>query len=246
MKTVILAAGYGTRLKPLTDDTPKALIPIIGEETIIDLLWDKISEISSEIFLISNDKFFEKFNIWRQNGNLNIKIFNDGTRNNDERLGAIGDLELLLDSEHINDDLMVVGSDNVFDWELRDFTEFSKARGTITIGLYDVGKLERAKNLGVVRIDDQNRVVELQEKPQHPSSSLIGVCIYFFPQAKLGLLKEYASKAKEHLRDAPGYFFSWVYQREKVSGYKFEGKWFDIGNFKALEEARKYFAAPER
>ena len=241
MKTVILAGGYGTRLYPLTLDRPKALISISEEKTILDFMWEKITKISTEVFLISNDKFFHIFDEWRRRRNAKIKILNDGTRNNEERLGAIGDLELLLNIEELNEDLLVVGSDNIFDWELKDFVEFSREKQKVTIGLYDVEFLEKAVRFGVVEVDGDGKVLRMEEKPINPFSTLIGVCIYYFPLSKLFFISEYSRMVREHLKDAPGFFFSWLYEREEIYGYICRGKWFDIGTLQSLEEARAYF-----
>ena len=241
MKTIILAAGYGTRLYPLTKTLPKALIPIVDEKTILDLLIDKIKPLSEEIILISNALFYEKFVDWSKKRNISLDIINDGTFSNEERLGAIGDLELLFKTKNINTDILVVGSDNIFDWRLENFVEFGKSKNSITIGLYNLGDLKKAKRFGVVQINKDNKVVRLQEKPSSPFSTLIGVCIYYFPQEKIYYIDEFARLHPRELKDAPGSFFSWVYTQEDIYGFVFEGKWFDIGTHQSLEEAKTYF-----
>ncbi|HEC69036.1 MAG TPA: nucleotidyltransferase family protein [Candidatus Omnitrophica bacterium] len=240
MKVLILCAGYGTRLYPLTLNIPKALLKI-KDKQLIDILIEKLKDVpTSEIILVTNNKFYSKFVQWKANQNLpsEISILNDNTNSPQERLGALGDIEFVIDNKSINEDLLVLGSDNLFTWSLKDFYEFSVSRNKPVVGLFDVKSKERAKKFGVALLEE-GVVRDFLEKPNSPPSTLIGACIYFFPKNSFSWIKEYALL---YDKDTTGQYISWLCKKTEVLGYKFEGTWLDIGHKESLELAQNLFA----
>ena len=244
MKALILAAGYATRLYPLTIDQPKCLLSV-GKKTILDRLYEKMENISglNEISIVTNDKFYQKLEDWK-NGTkrkISVRIFNDRTTSNDNRLGAIGDLGFALKEIGTQEDLLMLASDNIFDEDLKRFCEFAnKKREGASIALYDIGdKSFAAKKYGVVEMDSQNKITNIEEKPEFPKTSLIGMGLYYFPKETLSLVDEYLRW--EGAKDAPGYYITWLLGRIKIFGYTFSGSWYDIGDIRSLEEADKVF-----
>jgi len=239
MNVVILAAGYATRLEPLTLKTPKPLLEV-GGRRIIDRLMDKVVSLDSviSVTVITNAKFFDKFVSWKNSSGYKIavNIVNDGSTNNDNRLGAIKDLMLATDSTGSLEDLLVIAGDNLFDFGLDRFITFARSHGSgVSVALYDIGSIDLAKSFGVLKIDGGNKVVSFEEKPIVPKSTLISTGIYYFPKDKIGMLNEY-SKTGEKL-DAPGYYISWLVKKHEVYGCPFTEDWYDIGNIESYEKA---------
>ncbi|MFA4991786.1 MAG: nucleotidyltransferase family protein [Candidatus Omnitrophota bacterium] len=248
MKALLLAAGYATRLYPLTINTPKPLLPIAGRpvlEFILDVL-RPIKEID-EIFIVTNERFFRDFQAWNDKFSYprKISVISDGTTSNENRLGATGDMEFVIEKEAIRDDLLVMAGDNLFKADLRPFVDFCVSRRpSVTLGLYDVLSSLLAREYGIVSLDGNNKVAEFLEKPLRPPSTLAAMCLYFFPRENAGVIKEYLNSGTP--KDAPGYFLEWLYKKEAVFGYVFKGsKWFDIGDKKSYEQADKTFRGEE-
>lgn len=244
MKVLLLAAGYATRLYPLTLDKPKPLLPLAGKP-VIEFILDIIEPIKDidEIFIVTNQRFTADFEDWNKeySGPKKIAVVNDGTTTNENRLGATGDIEFVIKEKGIKDDLLILAGDNIFKTDLSDFIDFSLSkRPSISIGLYDVKDKKLAKKYGIVSLDNNGRVTEFKEKPSKPCSTLAAKCLYFFPKEKLGIVKKYI--ATDSSKDAPGYFLEWLSGKETLFGYVFKGeKWFDIGDKKSYEEADKVF-----
>lgn len=242
MKVLLLAAGYATRLYPLTLNTPKPLLKVAGRavlERIFDLI-EPLEEVD-EVFIVTNEKFCRNFEDWKQNfkSSKKINIISDHTSSNETRLGATGDIEFVIKKKGIKDDLLVLAGDNLFKARVSSFIEScALKRPSITIGLYDIKDLILAKNYGIVSIDKNNRIIDFKEKPANPASTLAAMCLYFFPRERLDIVKQYLEM--DNAKDAPGYFLEWLYKKEAVFGYVFkDNKWFDIGDKKSLEEADK-------
>ena len=240
MKLLILAAGYAVRLQPLTLNTPKPLLPI-GGRPMVDRILAKTESIKSidAIHVVSNRKFFRNFVEWKKLRKDASKIFliDDGTMTNDTRLGAIRDMELSIRESSIDDDLLVIAGDNLFDLDLSVFLKFAENHSDgVSIALYDVGNIEAAKRFGVIRIDGKGLVTDFEEKPQNPKSTLISTGIYFFPRQKLNNLREYVNLEGAKL-DAPGYYIRWLSANDKVYGFPFSEKWYDIGDLESYKRA---------
>lgn len=248
MKVIILAAGYATRLQPLTQNIPKSLL-VVGNKKIIDRILDKVAELESKIdaiHVISNAKFFQNFNDWREVSRYKdkVSVINDGSTSNETRLGAIKDLELAINQKSVKDDILVLAGDNLFDFDLNKFLKFAKASSDgVSIALYDIKSLELAKNFGVLKVDERKRVVDFEEKPQSPKSTLISTGIYYFPKDKLSFIEKYV-KMQAKL-DAPGYYIGWLVKNDKVYGYTFLEDWYDIGNIESYKKADREYLEKE-
>ncbi len=232
MKSLILAAGYATRMYPLTLHRAKPLLPVAGRPA-IEYIIERVEEIEeiNEILVVTNEKFFRQFQSWHNNflAKKPIKILNDKSRMEKERLGAIGDIDFVIKEEEIDEDLLVIAGDNLFELGLREFVDFAKHRiPSSSIGLYNLKDKELVKKYSQVRLDANDRIIEFEEKPQRPTSTLVAKCVYFFSKAEFGLIPEYLSSGGS--TDAPGHYISWLCQKVSTYGFTFCGKWYDIGN----------------
>ena len=245
MKVLILAGGYGTRLYPVIKDTPKALLEVCGK-TLIDHTVEKFSGIKGidEIVVVTNAKFHGLLSTWAKNciGNpFPITVINDGTHTPQERLGAIGDILFVLDRYQPPSDWVVAGSDNLFDYSLSDFFKFALTKSSApTVGCYDLEDLKDATKYGVIELDSSGRMISLEEKPKSPRSSLISMCLYYFPVASLPFLRTFIDETKTP--DTTGGYIQWLYKKTAVYGFKFRGKWYDIGSLESYNNAQANFS----
>jgi len=244
MKALILAAGYATRLYPLTKEYPKSLLEI-NNRPIINYIIDKITQIKDidEIIVVTNSKFIGHFDSWHKNLRLDLKItlVDDLTKDNADRRGAIGDVYFAVEEKNIQDGLLVVGGDNLFDAGLADFIKFAKDKCCPAIGVYDIKDKLNASKYGIASIDAESRVVDFEEKPLEPKSTLAAMCLYYFPKNQLGLIKEYMQDATQK-HDATGFYIDWLRKKTTVYGFVFSGNWYDIGDHKFYNKAKKFFA----
>jgi len=244
MKVLILAAGYGTRLYPLVKDTPKPLLKI-GEKPLINFLLEKVEGLKdlTEVLVVTNNKFAATFKDWakqQKKYKVPITIINDGTETPDDRLGSVGDINFTLENEMVEEDLLVIGGDNLFDYALDKYLAYAKKNSPhITIGVYDIGNLNKARQFGVVIMDKTGQIISFEEKSESPSSSIISMCFYYFPQSSLKLVKEYLKQSKK--TDNAGNYIQWLAEKSKVYGFPFEGKWYDIGSIESYFEAQERF-----
>ena len=248
MKTVILAAGYGTRLYPLTIDKPKALLEV-GGKTILDRLVKKIELIkdNDEIFIVTNEKFTKSFENWVKSVKYSTKIsvINDKTISNETRLGAIGDINLALNREKIDDDLLITGSDNLFELDLREFVKFSiTKKPSSSMMLFDVKDIKFATKYGICALDENNKIINFEEKPAVPKSTLAATALYFIPKEIVPKIHEYMKT--DLSKDAPGNLMKWLAGEDKVFGYVLESAWYDIGDIESLKKADMEFSAKEK
>ncbi len=244
MKAVVLAAGYATRLYPLTQNIPKCLLTV-GGQTILDRIVEKIERVAAcdEIFIVTNARFYGQLEQWKKTGKhrLPILVINDGTTSNETRLGAIGDLGLVLGQANVQTDVLMMASDNLFDQELNDFVRFAwSKKQAVAIAVYDIRDPKLAANkFGVIEADKTGKVISLEEKPAAPKTSLIGMGVYYFPASTLPKVREYL--ADKNAKDAPGYYVRWLSERATIFSFTFQGMWYDIGDLEALDEARRIF-----
>lgn len=241
MKALILAAGYGTRLYPLTKDTPKPLLKIHNRPILEYILKsiERAKEIT-DVYIVSNARFFEKIVQWVENYKTRLKIeaVNDCTTSNENRLGAIKDIEFVIRQKKIDDDLLVIAGDNLFDLNLKDFLNFSLSKaGHSVVCVYDVGDKIKASLYGIVKLGASGKIVDFEEKPDEPKSTLAAMAIYFFPKKTLNLIAEYLSTKEK--KDAPGFFLKWLFKKDKVFAYEFKGRWFDIGSIDSYKKANE-------
>ena len=240
MKAVILAAGYATRLYPLTLDRPKALLPV-GGRPMLEHLLERLGEVQGldGVFLVTNAKFAGAFRDWAAQAGAAVQIVDDGTRDDETKLGAIGDLDLTIREAGIDDDLLVLAGDNLFSDSLAPFAEFGRAKGSPALGVYDVGDLEAIKRYSTIELDADDRVTYLEEKPERPRSTLTGIALYFYPRSGLGLVREYLDEGNNP--DQPGRLVQWLYPRVPVYGWRVPGRWYDVGSKETLAEADRAF-----
>jgi glucose-1-phosphate thymidylyltransferase len=239
MKAVVLAAGYATRLYPLTLDRPKPLLPVAGKPVIEHIL-DKINEVKQvdEVFVISNNKFFEHFKKWKQSykSKQKITLINDGTNNNEERIGAVRAIHLPVKVHDIKEDLLVVGGDNLFHFSLAEMHKAFKKNKEATIAVCDVQDLEEVKRFGVVLTDESSRILSFEEKPERPKSTLAATLIYMFTPEVVERLHAYV-ESTDNPDNAGGFIGHLVGAGMPVFGHCFKEKWFDIGSLEQYKKA---------
>lgn len=245
MKALILAAGYATRLYPLTKKYPKPLLGVKGRP-IINYIVDKLAAVAGidEICIVTNSKFIPVFRQWAKSikSARKITLINDLTYSNQDRLGAIGDINFVIKKLKINDHLLVVGGDNLFSGSLKGFLNFSaKKEPAVSIGVFRLKQKKDASRYGVVKLDTRRKVISFEEKPEKPQSRLVAMCLYYIPKGRLTLINEYI-RSEKIKTDATGSYIAWLKQKTDVYGYVFNGAWFDIGDYKYLNAAKKSFA----
>ena len=235
MKCLILAAGYATRLYPLTENFPKPLLTV-GDKTILDWLVDDIDTLGAidEYVVISNHRFIEHFNKWALSKSQKVTVVDDGTETNETRLGAVCDIKFAIDKLHIDDDMLVIAGDNVLDFSLTKFISYAKEKGTSAIMRYYESRPERLRKSGVVTVDDDDLVLEMREKPEEPKSEWCAPPFYFYTAADSKLIDAAISDGCG--TDAPGSYISWLCKRSSVHAMKMPGKRYDIGNLESYEE----------
>jgi glucose-1-phosphate thymidylyltransferase len=249
VKAIMLAAGYGTRLRPLTDDRPKHLLPVGGRPMLDWILdWVREEESVDGVHLVTNHRFAADFAHWA--GPKGVVVHDDGTTSNEDRLGAVGDLCLVIESAGLDgDDLLVLG-DDLLELSLPAFVAWWRARPQPAAGvpLHDVGDLELATHYGIAATDADDRIVHFIEKPSDPPSTLAATVAYLLPPEHAALAATYLEEGQSP--DNAGGFLGWLARRERVYGYRFGGSWYDIGNHAQLLEAdnrlRRLAGLPER
>lgn len=237
LKAIILVAGYATRLYPLTLNKPKALL-CLNNKPLINYIVDEINNIDeiNEIIVISNHKFYEHFVEWGNsfNNKKKITILDDGTNTVETRLGAIGDIDFCINKCNIDEEIMVIAGDNFFTYDLKEYFRFYKEHNKDCIVLKKMMDYEALKSLAVVSINEEQKVIELEEKPQNPKSDLAAFATYIYKKDTIKLFKKYLDDGNN--KDAPGFFVEWLYKVKDVYGYIMNGDCFDIGTVEALEE----------
>jgi glucose-1-phosphate thymidylyltransferase len=242
VKALVLAAGYATRLRPLTDTIPKPLLPV-GGRPMVDWILDRIAETSvDEVHLVTNARFAADFDRWAEG--KDVRVHNDGTTSNEDRRGAIGDIAFV----GLDDDLLVIASDNLFDYSLAAYEQYWRAKGGSCVAVHDVGDIELAKKYGIVDVDADDRITAFVEKPDDPPSTLAATATYLYRRDHAALVPTYLAEGNPP--DQPGNLVAWLHEREPVFAYRFSGEWYDIGDQAQLLEAdnrmRRRVGLPER
>jgi glucose-1-phosphate thymidylyltransferase len=251
MKCLILAAGYATRLYPLTENFPKPLLKI-GDKTILDWLVDDIDScgLVEEFVIVSNHKFAEHFNSWAKEKPQNIIVIDDGTTSNETRLGAVCDIQLAIESlksagkKAADTDLLIIAGDNVLDFSLQKFIAYAKDKGTSCIMRFYEQDDEKLKKCGIVEIDEDDRIVSMEEKPQHPKSHWVCPPFYYYTSGDVELVSQ--AIADGCSTDAPGSFIAWLARRSKVYAMDMPGKRYDIGNIESYEQVQREYRGIKR
>lgn len=249
MNALILAAGYGTRLYPLTLFQSKPLLPV-GDRPLIDHLIGRLARVAGlrEILVVTNARFAPQFIGWQAglSCRLPVRLLDDGTRSNDERLGAIGDIHFVLRHRpDVQGPLLVVAGDNLFDWPLDAFARQAARRGSAaTVGVWRVREASLLRRYGTVRLGAGGRVTQFKEKSPQPCSALASTGIYYFPPAVLALLRAYVGGGGR--ADMPGHFLEWLVRCCPVYAHVCRGLWYDIGDLSSYRRACRAFASTRR
>jgi len=252
IKLIVLAAGFATRLYPLTLERPKPLLPVAHPDRaagkpMIEHVLDNLACLPGidGLSIVTNAKFAHCFEAWsREHGgrlHLELALVSDGVEDESQRLGAIGDLDLVLRRAEIDDDIVVVAGDNLFSQPLQGFPEFCRRKGTPVLGIYDVGDLEAVRKFNTLALDAEGRITAFVEKPQNPTSTLTGIALYFYPRRLLPLIHRYLAEGNNP--DQPGRLVQWLYPQVPFYTWRVPGLWYDIGSPESLAEANRIFGA---
>src|SRR3989344_4209540 len=241
MKALILAAGYATRLWPLTKNTPKPLLEIKGRPMIEHIMGHilELKEIDS-VFVVTNSKFHLAFEQWAEsfNSKVKIKIIDDLTASNDDRLGAVGDMHYAILEEKIDDDLLVIAGDNLFEYRLKDFYDYFAQKKATVVACKDMVSADEVKEkFGVVDVDRDMKITGFEEKPENPKTALASTACYLFTRSDVKEITRYIES--KNPPDNAGDFIKWLANHKNVYAFIFTEKWFDIGSFESLGKARE-------
>jgi len=246
MNALILAAGYATRLYPLTQTKAKPLLDVAGKP-MIDWVLDNLAPVSDleRVYVVTNHKFVKDFQNWgeeyrKKAPKFAIEIIDDGSTDDSDKLGAIGDITLVVTRNDLaKDDLIVVAGDNLFSEPLADFARAAK-NSEAMLATYDVSDLEAMKKYASITTDGDGVITDFEEKPPTPKNTMAGIALYYFSLAVVPLFTTYIAAGNNP--DQPGRFIQWLYQRKPVKTFQIKGTWFDIGSKETLEEANQIFA----
>lgn len=244
MKVVVLAAGYGTRLGPVAENRPKALLPV-GGRPVLDHLVEGLAPLDplGEVHLVTNHRFADQFREWRRSRTLPfpVHVIDDGTVRPDERLGAVGDLALAVESTGSDTGAVVAGSDNLFEFPFRGLLETFRTRedAAAVVTVVEEGDPERLRTSGVPEVDDDGRVLRFHEKPEDPPASLLAPPLYLLGGGALRDVRRYLEEGGR--KDAPGHFLEWLVRRRTVLAWRAPGARHDIGTPERYAQAQQRF-----
>ena len=240
MKCLILAAGYATRLYPLTENYPKPLLKV-GEKTILDWLVDDIdgAGLVDEYVVISNHKFASRFEDWAKTKEQKITVVDDGTSSNETRLGAVRDIQYAIDTLALDDDMLVIAGDNVLDFSLTKFVSYAKEKGTSCIMRYYEETEKKLQKCGVVCVDENDLITEMEEKPAQPKSHWCCPPFYYYTREDAKLVKVGIEGGCGV--DAPGSYIAWLCTQTKVHAMEMPGKRYDIGNLESYAKVQEEY-----
>ena len=244
MKCLILAAGYATRLYPLTENFPKPLLAV-GKKSILDWLVDDLAEHTEieEFVVITNHKFVSQFEAWKngkkQDCPYQITIIDDGTSTNETRLGAVKDIQLAIEKLNISDDLLVMAGDNVLDFSLSDFVKFALEKNTSCVMCHEENDLKKQQKTAIITVDKDSQITSYEEKPQEPKGNLAVPPFYYYKSADACRIPEALKDGCGY--DAPGSFAAWLSKKTPMHAYKMQGKRYDIGDLASYEYVKKVF-----
>lgn len=240
MKCLILAAGYATRLYPLTENFPKPLLKV-GEKTILDWLVDDMdaSGTVDEYVVISNHKYAQHFDAWSRGKSCRVTVLDDGTSSNETRLGAVRDIQFAIDALKLDDDMLVIAGDNVLDFSLMRFIDYAKAKGTSCVMRYHEAREDRLRKCGVAEIDENDLILTLEEKPAQPKSHWCTPPFYFYTREDARRVKD--GIAQGCGTDAPGSFIAWLCTQTRVHSMEMPGSRYDIGDLESYRQVQENY-----
>ena len=238
MKLLVIAAGYATRLYPLTLNQPKALLPV-GGRPMLDRVLESLAGVEPDgVYVVTNTKFAPHFREWAAS-RPEVTVIDDGTTSDEDKRGAIGDIAFALEDAQIDDDLVVVAGDNLFSADLAEFGSVCRERNAPTVAVYDVGDLSQMSKYNAIEMDEQGRITYFEEKPENPTSTLTAIALYFYPRDVLPLIRQYVEAGNNP--DQPGRLVEWLYPRVDVFTWRVPGEWYDIGSAETLRAADARF-----
>lgn len=242
MKAILLVAGYATRLYPLTKNIPKALLQI-GDKEILTYIYQEIETLDAvdEVYVVTNHKFYKHFCLWAEKieSSKKITVIDDGTTNEDNRRGAIGDIKYVIDQKQIQEDIIVIAGDNFFTYKLKDVYNYYKTVKDDCVCVKKIDDIEELKGFAVACLDENNKIIELEEKPQFPKSNIAVFATYIYTKSTITLFEKYLIQGNKS--DAPGYFVEWLYGQKCVYAYKFTGECYDIGTAQSYEAIKNLY-----
>ena len=236
MKCIILAAGYATRLYPLTENFPKPLLKV-GEKTILDWLVDDVAELVDEFVIVSNHKFARQFQEWNLGKQQKITVLDDGTESNETRLGAVKDIQLA--AEGLIDDCLVMAGDNVLDFSLKRFIVFAQLKGTSCVMCHEENRLVALQKTAVITIDPEQKITSYEEKPREPKGHLAVPPFYFYRSTDINRIHEALDAGCGY--DAPGSFAAWLSTQTPMHAFIMPGKRYDIGDMKSYQYVQETY-----
>ena len=241
MKAIIPVAGYATRLFPLTKDVPKSLLEV-GGKPMIEHVIGKIAKLDAvdHIYIVTNNKFHKNFLDWRDTleSRIAITIVNDMTMSNEDRLGSVGDMHFVIDKCRIDDDCLIIGGDNLFEFNLKAMHDYFEKKNTSAIAARDLFEKSKVKEFGVMEIDYASRVIGFEEKPKDPKSTLTSTMVYMFKREDLQHLYHIVENGAP---DNAGDFIKHLAEQSDVHAYVFSENWYGIGSHEQLEEVRRRY-----
>ena len=237
MKCLILAAGYATRLYPLTENFPKPLL-CVGDKTILDWLVDDIDTagLVDEYIVISNHKYAHHFDEWASTKTQKITVVDDGTSTNETRLGAVKDIQFAIEKLLLDDDMLVIAGDNVLDFSLTRFVRYAKEKNTSCIMRYYEPEFKKLLKTGIVDIDENDKVISMTEKSPTPATHWCCPPFYYYKKEDARLVKEGLSEGCG--TDAPGSYIAWLCTKTDVHAMEMPGKRYDIGNLESYNAVK--------
>ena len=240
MKCLILAAGYATRLYPLTENYPKPLLEV-GTKSILDRLIEDVDANTDihDFVVISNHRFAKIFEEWARESAHRITVVDDGTSTNETRLGAVKDILFAAEKENIDEDVLVMAGDNVLDFSLAGFVEFALEKGTSCVMCHREDELKKQQKTAIITVDENNRITSYEEKPRLPKGNLAVPPFYIYKREDFKRLEEAISDGCN--TDAPGSFAAWLSAETVMHAWLMPAKRYDIGDLKSYEEAKKLF-----
>jgi glucose-1-phosphate thymidylyltransferase len=245
MRVLILAAGYATRLGKLTENQPKPLLAVAGKP-MIEYVLDNLTPIGGiqHVDVVTNAKFVRHFEEWAEHYRkdvtpLDFTIVNDGSTDDSNKLGAIGDIQFVLNHEQIEEDLIIVAGDNLFSQDLAGFGVRCREKQAPVVGVYDVGDLELVKKYNSIVMAPDGRITFFEEKAPNPTSTVTAIALYYYPKNQLAWIHRYVEEGNNP--DQPGRLVEWLYKRTPVYTWPVPGLWYDIGSKESLEEANRIF-----
>lgn len=236
MKCIILAAGYATRLYPLTENYPKPLLKV-GNKSILDWLIEDLDQMIEEFIIVTNHKFYDHFVNWSKDKRVIVK--DDGTTCNENRLGAVNDIKLALDSLNLDEDCMVMAGDNMLDFSLKGFVDFFNEKDSSCVMCHQENSLDALQKTAVITIDDNNLITSYEEKPKEPKGNLAVPPFYIYKASDLNRISEALDNGCAY--DAPGSFAAWLSNQTNMYAYKMPGKRYDIGDLNNYEKVCEIF-----